>query len=444
MQRQYKYYGVILSLLLCGLIIPIVQKVRKTTQDNEFSTFLTPLAAISHSPINISGDVELDNFSIKTGNGTSDDPYVIENLEINADGTKSGIEIRDTSKYLHIRNCTIINSELEESSNGYGWGGITLDNCSNVNIISCTFKDNYIGIYLNNSDQNTLSENFASYNEGFGIGLFNSSKNIVFNNNASFNNEHGIVLTFSSNNTISNNHLSNNGASFMGNGIIIYESELTIIFGNNVLYNNGEGITIIRSHNTIISGNNVSNNGGNGISSSHSNIVIISNNYAINNHKYGINLWNSNNNTVYDNLLFYNKEGGIINIGAENELYNNKIIIVDIVGMITLWMVLELTIIGILSLLLGATHKKLMDKMGNNGTMGVIIGTIISSIIGSIAGIFIEINYSSTGGVTELIRIIIMGGIVGIIIGTFLSVMTVNLYKVRKKERNKEKKFVMQ
>ncbi len=438
MQRQNKYIGVISFLLLCGIIYPIAQKVGKTTQNKKFSTFLTPLAAISHSPINISGDVELDNFSIKTGNGTSEDPYVIENLEINADGSKSGIEIRDTSKYLYIRNCTIINSELEESSNGYGWGGITLDNCSNVNIIGCTFKDNYNGIYLNNSDQNTLSENFASYNEGFGIVLFNSSKNIVFNNNASFNNERGIVLTFSNNNTISNNYLSNNGASFMGDGIDIYESELTIIFGNNVLYNNGGGISIIRSHNSILSENNVSNNGGNGIVSSHSNHVIISNNYASSNNRYGINLWNSNNNTVYDNLLFYNKEGGIINIGAENELYNNKIIIIDIVGMINLWMVLELTIIGILSLLLGATHKKLMVKMGKNGTKGVIIGTIISSIIGSIAGIFIEINYSSTGGVTELIRIIIIGGIVGIIIGAILSVMTAKSIDMKKKERNKE------
>ena len=63
---------------------------------NHINTFLLPQSAEKVSPIYLDGNTDLDNFSNKTGSGTLNDPYIIKNLEIDADSIGSGIEIKNT------------------------------------------------------------------------------------------------------------------------------------------------------------------------------------------------------------------------------------------------------------------------------------------------------------------------------------------------------------
>ena len=77
-----------------------------------FSTetaFVNRSGLTSHDPIYINGNSE---FTFENGvsnpgvAGTADDPYIIQNWDINA-GTAHGIYIENTDVYFIIRNCVI-------------------------------------------------------------------------------------------------------------------------------------------------------------------------------------------------------------------------------------------------------------------------------------------------------------------------------------------------
>ena len=85
----------------------------------------------------INGNTELEDFSGITGAGSSEDPYIIENLQINASDFETGIEIKNTNKYLIIRNCTVVNSGASFETFD---SGIKIENCSNVAIKNNTYR----------------------------------------------------------------------------------------------------------------------------------------------------------------------------------------------------------------------------------------------------------------------------------------------------------------
>ena len=95
------------------------------------------------TPININANWAAINASNEwcNGAGTIGDPYIIENVTINAIGApdSTGIQIKNTVDYIIIRNCTILNA---------GNIGINLDNASNGILTNNTFESNYRGIWL--------------------------------------------------------------------------------------------------------------------------------------------------------------------------------------------------------------------------------------------------------------------------------------------------------
>ena len=60
-----------------------------------------------HAPITIDGNAQLDAFPDKTGNGTPELPYIIQDLVIDAGLASSPISISHTNKSLVISNCTL-------------------------------------------------------------------------------------------------------------------------------------------------------------------------------------------------------------------------------------------------------------------------------------------------------------------------------------------------
>ena len=113
---------------------------------------------------------------ICTGNGLYSDPYIIEDLVIDAEGSGSCILIENSDVYFRIENCTLYKS-------GSGWidAGIRLVYVNKSRLIDNNCSSNYVGIQLCNSTANTISGNTANDNH-YGIDLRDSNNNIISGN----------------------------------------------------------------------------------------------------------------------------------------------------------------------------------------------------------------------------------------------------------------------
>ena len=282
------------------------------------------------------GKIHIDNnwtdawsAGICTGNGTYSEPYVIDDLVIDAEGSGSGIFIENSIVYFKIKNCTLYGTE-----SGSRWGaGIRLSNVNNSQLIGNNCSSNYVAIYLSYNDyNNTITGNIVNDNGG-GIYLSDSYYNTISGNTINNNIWCGIYLDCSSNNIISGNTACNNSVSgIYSSGIFLEDSNYNIIEGNTLNYNE-RGIALSGSYNNI-SGNTANNNNDDGIFIIGNN-NIISGNTANNNNDYGIGLHYSNNNTITGNTANNNDNCGIrllnsnYNIVSGNVLMGNYICILE-------------------------------------------------------------------------------------------------------------------
>jgi len=108
-----------------------------------------------------------------------------------------------TADWVNITGFTVQNATADYMA------GIHLDSVQHCHISSNHAINNYHGITLGSSSNNTLTDNTASNNNQIGIFLVSSISNIFMNNTAT-NNTHGITLLgFSNSNTIYNNYFNN-------------------------------------------------------------------------------------------------------------------------------------------------------------------------------------------------------------------------------------------
>ncbi|MEM4292718.1 MAG: right-handed parallel beta-helix repeat-containing protein [Thermoplasmata archaeon] len=222
----------------------------------------------SHAPIHINGNDDFANQAANEGwpgDGSEGNPYIIDGLEIDANGGTYGIWIENTDVYFVIRNCTVYSAT---SSGGVPYGtGIALNNVTHGTLESNKCNNSTYGIFLYGGSQyNTITNNNASGNSDCGICLFESSNNNITNNNASGNSYFGILLSSSSNNNITNNNASGN--SWIGiyldsssNNIITYNWICNTVYYGVYITGGSTGNTI--HHNNFI-GNNGAGKGVNG------------------------------------------------------------------------------------------------------------------------------------------------------------------------------------
>jgi parallel beta-helix repeat protein len=234
--------------------------------------------------INNSGWVDFRNAGNCTGSGTYSDPYIIENLKIDAGGVGSPIWVENSNVYFIIKNCSVYNSH---------WGpdltfdaGIRLLNVNNSQLIGNNCTSNYVGIDLNSGCyNNTITGNIVNTNGG------------------------GILLCDNLNNTVSGNIVNNN----LWSGIYLLGSNYTIVSGNTINENKMHGIQMSWSHNNrIISGNTINENKMVGIRLEGDYNNTLSRNTINNNNWRGIELIDSTYITISENILNNNNESGII------------------------------------------------------------------------------------------------------------------------------------
>jgi len=210
-------------------------------------------SAQNHTPIMIDGNSALDIFPNKTGSGNAGDPYVIEDLEINMDGSGSGIVIKNTDRYLIIRNCTIENSGTLVNETD---AGIKLDNTGNILISDNHLANILFGIYLRSSLNNTIFANTIFNSSADGIRLQNSFDIDITYNNISNCSGSGIFLLFSDENSVSYNNITGNQY-----GIRVGQSGNNEIFMNSVSYSDTECIFVESGADNDIHDNDLDCNG---------------------------------------------------------------------------------------------------------------------------------------------------------------------------------------
>ena len=142
-------------------------------------------------------DVTVAHLTIRSENGSA-------STIVNA--SNSGDHVFEvTADYVNISGFTV------EDATGGSKAGIYLGTgVEHCNISDNNVTNNYFGIFLYTSSNNTLTSNTAS-NNNHGIHLeMSSNYNTLTSNTASSNTDYGIYLEESSNNNLTNNTASNN------------------------------------------------------------------------------------------------------------------------------------------------------------------------------------------------------------------------------------------
>ncbi len=198
---------------------------------------------IPHDPIYINGN---NNFTsengVTGGSGAYNDPYVIEDWDINA-GSQDGITIRNTSLHFKIMNCYIHDGGIHND-------GIVFINVINGVVEYVILTENHNGVMFrtqytgkDNSEYNIIRYNNITSNTNDGIhfehtGWGYHSHNIIYLNNIT-GNKQGIYMIMSAynkilyNNIISNDEIGINLTKCIGGG------QNNLVHHNNYV-NNGD------------------------------------------------------------------------------------------------------------------------------------------------------------------------------------------------------------
>ncbi len=297
---------------------------------------------VEHQPIAISSDQDFDD-QLWPGNGTEDQPYLIENLNITDNGYN--IKIENTRKHFIIRNCYL-------TANFNTGVGVEIINVTFAKVSNCYIERRQTGIFFQETINSVIEDNVMSDFSSQGIALIKSHDNYIFNNTLSNIDSNGIYIYNSTGVTASQNRISDtttngiyvsdasifcqalnntitnagaNGITSEANyfiatyntvtittwgGIIVYGSEGSNISLNTISYTGGYGIWVAYSSYTDMFCNNLYHTGGIALDYSSDNSEI-SNNNILSSFWNGICLFNSDNCTITANMISSPEANGI-------------------------------------------------------------------------------------------------------------------------------------
>jgi parallel beta-helix repeat protein len=310
------------ALLLFVLLSLIVSALASSGAIGSITTYapnsITKLT--SSSVIHVDNDAQLASLISSngwSGTGTISNPYIIENLLINASGGPNAVFIGNTSAYIIVRYCSL--SGAVYSSLPFRAGcGIALYHARNATVENnyCSWNKN--GIWLYSSSGIILSNNDCTGNE-YGIGTYSwSNGNTISNNNCS-GNKYGIYAHQSNYSNISWNICNSDYY-----GICPYWSDHCIVSNNTCNgINNKNGIDLFQSNYNIISDNNCSDTL-HGIYLANSDYNIVQNDYCFGYQACGIMLKASGNNLIDKLNSCYTGNNGIhLETASDNNTVSN-------------------------------------------------------------------------------------------------------------------------
>ena len=207
-----------------------------------------------------------------------------------------------------LADVIITNNSFTTRAASVATGAIWLTG-NNNKLYNNTFHNFSYGIYLNNSDNNTLIDNVQTLNyadtSGAGLYLQRSDTNTIKYNHLQNATGYGMVLETSTRNSISNNTFHNNTD---GNVLLNSSSDHNEIKSNNVTFSLGAaafGMLINDSDNNTLGFNSYRNNSIDGLLIHFSfNITAVRERFW-NSSGQGLQIWTSND-TVFENTTMHN------------------------------------------------------------------------------------------------------------------------------------------
>ncbi len=319
------------------------------------STFPKATATVANSnPIQINGDADFANQAATNGwpgDGSINNPYIIENLVIIANGTPA-IEIMNTNANFIIRNSTLIGSwNGNMSAMAGGVAGIFFQNVNGRAILdgntitnfsgdginlkysrvrtvnTVVYNNGYSGLYSEGSNYLNFSSNIVYNNTGPGLYILDSDVYTVVNNTISGNSGDGIVISFindvnlyaSSRVTRANRVMANQGSGFVIEG---YGSQVT---GNLAEDNGNAGFFFYpKTLNSKISNNTAKNNVGIGFHVNSTGKMELTNNSALGNGETGFFVWEDWSSVITSNVASANKIGFHVLDDADRTIFANN------------------------------------------------------------------------------------------------------------------------
>ncbi len=226
---------------------------------------------VNSSPIIILNDSNFTDYGF-TGSGTSNDPIIIENLNITV-GEEMGIYITNTTKHFVIQNCYIqdtnygIYVNTTKTSTPTILSNVCFNNSqrsiyvvdthySTVINNTCSFSKKY-SIHVRNGTGCVIQSNYCYSNSWVGIFIDKSNSSYIQNNICTENSRGGIVLDYCSFSLVSNNTCNSN--SFHG-GIRLLQCYFSEILNNTCHYNYQYNLDIRRSNSSTVYGNECKGN----------------------------------------------------------------------------------------------------------------------------------------------------------------------------------------
>jgi parallel beta-helix repeat protein len=192
-------------------------------------------------------------------------------------------------------------------------------NETNITVANCEISDYYYGIYLENSENNVIS-NITAYSNAEGIHLHDKSSNNIFTNiNASYNDIVGISLEGNASYNLFENIIANNNA----DGVYVYSSNFNNLANINASHNSGSGILFGFSNNNTVT-NYVAEDNDYGIMFTQADNNTIANCTTNYNRYEGMSIENSNNNSISDCVISHGLANGItLDSSNSNYIYRN-------------------------------------------------------------------------------------------------------------------------
>ena len=261
-------------------------------------------ANISHDPITISNDTDFYSKASNegwSGNGTIDNPIMIENYNIDLKGNEGNcIEVYNTTIHFTISACRL------EGAFG-GGSGVYFQNVTFGRVESCTCTNSSNGIFVNIGSNNVIVNNNCSYS-GKGIYLASSDYNTICNNICVGDSGEGIYLHSRCDYNIVDSNIAIDDAK----GISLFNRPTHNIISNNTCLENYYGIWAHSycDYSQFIN-NTCSFNDYYGLFVAYSDYSVLIGNICNNNTEYGIHLWQSQHCEIISNNLYFNMIDGI-------------------------------------------------------------------------------------------------------------------------------------
>lgn len=157
---------------------------------------------------------------------------------------------------VNADNITLDCGEDNTMTGDYGNMAIHLDERTNVTVRNCNLDGFDIGIFVEDSSNNTISNNTITDTYAESLSLYNSSNNTISNNTITESVYFSILLGDSSGNTISNNTITDN----QGPGIQLYMGSSNNNLSNNTVTNSSTGFYFWESPSNTVESNYVCGN----------------------------------------------------------------------------------------------------------------------------------------------------------------------------------------